>query len=134
MKKIIFEEAIKYLNEGKKIKDEFDNLYWREDQGLFRKDGSNGEIFYNTFLRDSNDYYLPEEPKPFEITKTGLYKTRDGRQAFVSTVTNFNIPEFPIRGLVFGDSLVANWTNKGQNLVYGESDIDIVSEWGTEDA
>ncbi len=134
MKKISFEEAIKYLNEGKKIIENEEYEVWKDDEGILRqKHIESGDLFYNSDLKSFNRYYLPEEPKPFEITKTGLYKTRDSSQAYVSYIggqpKDFYNCCYLING--FGNTVYCNIKGRRYNK---ESSFDIVSEWSDEDA
>ena len=65
----------------------------------------------------------------FKVTHTGLYKTRDGRKAFVSSIdpsTNFT---YVLYGVIEGGRCSWTWTKKGEVLENEENPEDIVAEW-----
>ena len=82
----------------------------------------------------SDDWEVYKEPKKkFEITHTGLYKTRKGRKAFVSCEVKYPTTlKAPFFGIVEGGLTTRWWTKTGKNLCEPFEDgkeFDIVSEW-----
>ena len=74
-----------------------------------------------------DDWEVYEEPKKqFEITHTGLYKTRDGRMALVSFIRNSDHGVF---GVIDGENYSRCWDRSGENCAGEENPEDIVSEW-----
>lgn len=86
------------------------------------------EIYYCNKQLLLDDWEVYEEPKKkkFEITHTGLYKTRDGRMAFVSFISNF---DFGIFGVIDGKYLGSRWTKSGKIWNGEKNPEDIVAEW-----
>lgn len=64
--------------------------------------------------------------KKFKITHTGLYKTRDGRRALVSFISDFVLGIF---GVIEGESIGSRWSENGKIWHGGKHPEDIVAEW-----
>jgi len=67
--------------------------------------------------------------KPFKVTHTGFYKTRDGRKAFVSYVEPSNFYPYRVFGVVCGEGYSSFWSKKGELWIDEEHPKDIVAEW-----
>lgn len=63
----------------------------------------------------------------FEIKETGLYKTRDGRRAFVAYIED--VGPYPVKGKIEGTSEEFSWTRKGYNIDNEIYNTDIISKW-----
>jgi hypothetical protein len=100
-------------------------VYLDDDGELSQEDGL---LYYSNkdLLLDDWEVYGKPKKKEFEITHTGLYKTRDGRMAFVSFVSNF---DFGIFGVIDGENLGSRWSENGKSWNGEESPVDIVAEW-----
>ena len=72
----------------------------------------------------SDDWEVYEEP--FEITHTGIYKTRNGREAFVGTIDNDTL--YPIKGFIAGNKDITCWAKNGKNWDSDNEADDIVSK------
>ena len=73
------------------------------------------------------DWEVYKEPKKkFEITHTGMYKTRDGREAFVGTIEKDTL--YPIKGFIEGDKNITCWAKNGKNWDSENDADDIVSK------
>ena len=86
-----------------------------------------GGLFYSNkeLLLDDWEVY-GELKKKFEITHTGLYKTRGGREAFVGTIENNAL--YPIKGFIEGDKNITCWAKNGKNWDSDNEADDIVSK------
>ena len=74
---------------------------------------------------------MEDKEKPFEITHSGLYKTRDGRKAFVSYIKPDKKKIFPVVGIIEGKTVPTLWSVNGSWNVCleNENENDIVSKW-----
>lgn len=121
------EEIIKRLKAGEVVK--FDNsscIVSMVDGVIISK--NKGSFMFNdcfTVSYISKSYF--EEEEKFEITETGLYKTRDGRQVYVSVVDDES--DYPVRGIVSGSIGLQSWTREGINMQGETLEIDIVAKW-----
>lgn len=64
--------------------------------------------------------------KPFRITGPGLYRTRDGRRAFVSHIEEGMA--YPALGVIEGCKGMTEWTLSGA-WASGTSEYDLISRW-----
>lgn len=71
--------------------------------------------------------YFNGDDNPFEITETGLYKTRDGRRAFVSYADGDT--HYSRKGVIEGEFEEFSWTKKGYEYDNEIHNTDIVSKW-----
>jgi len=87
-----------------------------------------GGFFYSNrdLLLDDWEVYGESKKKKFKITHAGLYKTRDGREAFVGTVENNTL--YPIQGFIRGDKHITCWAKNGKNWDSENDADDIVSK------
>ncbi len=123
------EEAIRAFIKGKKVR----NIEWPACQFIYENDDytiidQNGIEcnFYIFSPQGADSWEVVEEPE-FKITETGLYKTRDGRKAFV----HYFDYDGDVRGVVARNPATMYWTVHGlcaNGYVYTEED-DIVSKW-----
>ena len=62
----------------------------------------------------------------FEVTHTGLYKTRNGRKVFVSFIKKDGCI-----GVIEGEEEITFWDRRGLYLYWDDEElpVDIVSEW-----
>lgn len=72
---------------------------------------------------------MTKRKKQFEVTHTGLYKTRAGKKAFVSYVIQDSLYGFPIFGVIEEDYKIMTWTRSGEFWTGEEDFKDIVAEW-----
>lgn len=86
-----------------------------------------GGLFYSNKELLLDDWVIYEDPKKkFEITHIGMYKTRDGREAFVGTLANNDL--YPIKGFIEGDKNTTCWAKNGKNWDSDNEADDIVSK------
>lgn len=118
------EEIIKRLKNGEIVKRKtvHDNeiIYKMIDGIIVRED--EGCTTLNSFIAIDDQYF--EEKRPFMITKTGVYKTRDGRKAYVCNIDDNGDCTFVIEG----ESRLYYSTKQGSTSDQ-ETEMDIVSEW-----
>ena len=118
-------ELKEHLENGGKIR----RPYWEE--GAFIK------LIGNTFVGENGLEYpfSPEDAlycywevyeKPFWITHTGLYKTRAGKKAYVSFISNDDCEFY---GVIDGEKRIMFWYKSGGIWKYGGAPEDIVAEW-----
>lgn len=112
-----------HLENGGKIRRPF----WKEGEWI--------RIFNHAFVDNAcvGFPFLPEDAlycdwevyrEPFEITHTGIYKTRGGRQVYISYIEiRF------VYGVFEGEINIQNWNVDGSLITGEKSDDDIVSEW-----
>jgi hypothetical protein len=93
------------------------------DSGGIRTHHINGR--YRAHEADINDIIIPQ---PFGITEIGLYKTRDGRRAFVGTI--MEKAEYPAKGFICGETGAYSWFLDGRLRRCGVNDAeDLVAKW-----
>lgn len=117
------EEIIKRLKNGEVINDEESISTIKMIDGVIVKEYAQEMTFNYAFTVDSVDDYYFEEEEKFEITETGLYKTREGGRVFISAIEDYAF------GIVEGEKIRRDWYLTGR---FGEglkSRIDIVSKW-----
>lgn len=128
LNKLTPEEVIKRLKNGEVIHFEGNDLTLKMIDGIIIERGRDCTGFNYAFIVDRNisDYYFEEEP--FEITETGVYKTRDGRKAFVYKISDETNTIYPIHYIVEkeDDSILATKQGKYDT---GETELDIVAKW-----
>lgn len=74
--------------------------------------------------------YFNETEEPFEIKETGLYKTRDGRKAFVCEIDNeIDCNEHPIKYVIEDCDFLYTTSKNGMFYKTKENKFDIVSKW-----
>lgn len=129
LKGMSVEEIIRLLKEGKEIKYENTTVKTKMIEGVicdFEEDGECFTIGSSFVSLDIDKAYIEEEEK-FEITETGLYKTRDGRKAFVYRIDK---NDFFSVNYVIENAICTSATKHGLNISNNkESDFDIVAKW-----
>lgn len=70
-----------------------------------------------------------ESKKHFKVSHTGLYKTRDGRKVFVSSIDPSANFTYILFGVIEGERRNRIWSKKGELWKNEESPEDIVAEW-----
>ena len=86
-------------------------------------------MFYSNKELLLDDWVIYGElKKPFEVSHTGLYKTRDGRKAFVSYIDQHS-STYAICGIIVGERNSNLWTRSGRTWTVEETPEDIVAEW-----
>ena len=82
---------------------------------------------YDTKIPLDKEFYF--ECEPFEIKETGIYKTRDGKKAFVSFIKT-NGKNKNICGVIDGDDSIFDWKENGYYSIEGEpTEYDIIGKW-----
>ena len=121
-------ELKEHLKKGGKIK----RAFWEEgewirlvEQSFVDEDGMNFPFLpVDAFDSDWEVY-----KEPIKITHTGLYKTRDGRKVFISSVDPSANFTYVLFGVIEGERRNRIWSKKGELWKNEESPEDIVSEW-----
>ncbi len=121
------EEVIERLKNGGVIHSEGNNCKIKMMEGVIVTKFKDVTQFGMGFtVYSHNDYYFEEDEK-FEIKETGLYKTRDGRKAFVYRIDknlSFSV-DYCIE-----NGLCESATEYGfSRTKYCECDNDLVSKW-----
>lgn len=123
------EEVAKLLQEGKIIKDFTSDAEYKLINGLLYNSNTKS-LGGSIYLDDKVLYFEIEEEtikEHFEITETGLYKTRDGSRAFVAYIED--VGPYPVKGKIEGTSEEFSWTRKGFNIDNEIFNTDIISKW-----
>lgn len=122
------EEIFAHLKAGRVVaRDDDDGTYKLVNGLVCRYEGDTiTDIGYTLDLEDAALYIDIEEP--FKINGTGLYKTRDGRRALVSFISNDKDLVFPAYGIVEGDSSRDSWRLDGHALNDKTSVDDLVEK------
>lgn len=82
---------------------------------------------YDTKIPLDKEFYF--ECEPFEIKETGVYKTRDGKKAFVSFIKHIGKNNYPC-GVIDGDDSKFEWKENGYYSIEGEpTEYDIIGKW-----
>lgn len=127
------EEVMRRLKSGEIVRSLESDTVYRISNGLLCRYGGNCEcIGIGVRLNPWCDQYYFDCPDEFKITKTGLYRTRDGRKVFVSYIVKDDEDcDFPVEGVIEGSSEVHNWRTSGlwDGYVDKITDNDIVGEW-----
>lgn len=126
LKDLKFEEIIKRLKNGEVVHGDGSWIYKMIDGiicAFWCKESYIGAMI--DLDAESESYFETEEP--FEIKETGLYKTRDGKRAFVSYI-NEDV-KYCIIGIVEGENAFLTWTVDGSYHIGEENPEDIVSKW-----
>lgn len=130
------EEIIKRLKNGAFVKydgDDEDPIEARLIDGMIVKKylargKSVFEISSGIYVDESDDYYF-EEQEELKIEKTGLYRTRDGRTAYVSVLLDGDY-KYTAIGILEGKNESSSWTLDGAYCVGEESGEDLVEYLG----
>ena len=127
MKKITFEEAIKALDEGKKVYCNISNYldFFLKENGVYCYYQNNQKYVHNIKISRCRYFYLPEESKPFEITETGFYRTRGGEVVFVFDIARNSDITYPISGCIINGTNEC-WKRQGEYLEMGLTAKDLV--------
>lgn len=104
------EEIIKRLKAGEVIKIDGDQLFEIKciDGVVCSFDGPAKRINTSVVIDDHDDFYFEGADDPFKITETGVYKTKDGRRAFICEVR-----EHIVFGMIEGISALIRWSPDG---------------------
>lgn len=90
---------------------------------IINGDGSS----YDTKIPLDKEFYF--ECEPFQIKETGVYKTRDGKKAFVSFIKHIGENNYPC-GVIDGDDYKFEWKENGYYSIEGEpTEYDIIGKW-----
>lgn len=126
------EEVIRCLWAGEIVRVLDSDTTYRISNGLLCRYKDDGGCDIGVQLNPWCDQYYFDCPDEFKITKTGLYRTRDGQKVFVSHIVKDDEDcDFPVEGVIEGSSEVHNWRTSGlwDGYVYKIADKDIVGEW-----
>lgn len=125
LKNLTPEEIIKRLKNGEVVKVDNIKSYYKMIDGVickFYKDGDVGvgEMFYKN---PKDIYFETKEPLTFEQGK--FYKTRDGKKAYISSITTTYI-----YGIITGKTSMDTWHLNGMHWHNGDKHKnDIISKW-----
>lgn len=122
-------QAAKWLEEGNRIarkiwKDDGDGYHiYRNKYGVIFESSADKEYPFRKLEELMwDDWEIYEEP--FEITETGMYKTKEGARAFISCIE---------RGFVVGiidrATNTSSWYNDGTIICGACESFNIVSKW-----
>lgn len=131
-KDMTVEEVIRRLWAGEIVRCNESDIVYRISNGLLCSyDGDCGCIGIGVRLNPWCDQYYFDCPDEFKITKTGLYRTRDGRKVFVSKIDPEEDSNYPVSGLVEGADSIGTWSTSGlwDGIVSKTTNRDIVGEW-----
>lgn len=126
------EEIIKRLKNGEVVKreDRWDKLIYRMIDGVIvAKDGTDIIIGDTMVIDKEDDFYFEEEEEPFEITETGVYKTREGKKAFVYEIDEKIDDKYPVCYILEKGDNFHSTTKQGKYNINQETSLDIVSKW-----
>lgn len=124
------EEVIKRLGNGEVIKKVGDNSTISLINGiLVRKSGLYAWINDNLCISDNESLYYFEEEESIEITETGVYKTRDGRKAYIFRIDKDEDDAYPVVYVVENEAYTLSATKQGKNVIDHETSLDIVAKW-----
>lgn len=124
------EEIIKRLKNGEIIHNEGSASTIKMIDGVIVEVYETYITFNQGFTVDATDDLYFEEEEKFEIKETGLYKTRDGRLAFVSSIKDINKNSYPVVAVILGDIETSTWSIKGKRYDTKESGEDLVEYVG----
>lgn len=119
------EDIIKRLKDGEiiKIKEYEDYCFKMIDGVICYITDTNTYIQHQIDSSDTDLYF--EEQEEFNVEKTGRYRTRDGKTAYVSFVGKENA-----YGIVDGFQTDFHWYKDGSHLMFKEDDLDLVEYVG----
>ena len=133
------EEIIKRLKNGEIIRNDEDGDIIKYYDGVIYsvyEDGTCGiNEFFTTDLCLSYYFETDEKPKEkteehFEIKGRGLYKTRDGRKAFVSNIYIDDDGDDEVLGIIDGEEELMCWELDGFRMDRKKpNEVDIISKW-----
>lgn len=128
LKDLTIEEIIKRLKDGEIIVNELNGDECMMIDGVICSRLNNGSVLINDSI-SREDFRFFKTRERFMITETGLYKTRDGRKVYVSSI--LHSATFKVIGLIEGDTETDSWTQYGSNLSDEEEEHpeDIVAKW-----
>lgn len=123
------EEVIKRLKDGDVIHKDNSSVIIKFIDGVTVKEHGTIIIYnYMITIDEINDYYFEEEEK-FEITETGIYKTREGKKAFVYEIDEGDDDIYHVYYIVENDGRTFSVTKQGRVNKYNTSPNDLVSKW-----
>ena len=129
MKKTYFkdlsdEQIIENLKNEMVVKSDEDNYEYKLVDGTLCEFDEGKLTFYNAGLNlNYIDYYF-EEPEVLELEVGELYKTRDGRKAFVGKMRG---DVGVLEGFVENDD-THSWNKDGRSYFFNK-DLDLVEKW-----
>lgn len=121
------EEIIKRMKNGEVVKCRSDNFIFKMIDGVIVLIDKEDMIINDSMVIDKKDDYYFEEKGQFEITETGVYKTRDGRKAYVYEIEDD--PEILYPVMFIADKLEIHVSKNGRYSLLNETVLDIVSKW-----
>ena len=113
------EETIKRLKNGEVIKSDAEETIIKMIEGNLVKTFDDGVFILNPYFISTSEFkFYFEEPEEFKVEKAGIYKTRDGRIAYVTRMI-----EKRRYGIITGSSNVDTWKDSG---IYCSSGVNFV--------
>lgn len=128
LKDLSAKKIIENLKKGLSIEnDNIADRYFMIDNIICHLDHY-GNLYINSSLPFCKHEWFFEVEEPFGITETGLYKTKDGRQVYISLICR---TDYQCEGVIKNESSVQTWNRNGEFIsrrgkVHG---LDIVSKW-----
>lgn len=121
------EEVTAALKEGKVVLDRTGNKY-KSINGFIVVSYISGEWGVDPFIGNHEGLYV-EEPKPLKLEVGKFYKTRDGRKAFVYTITEE--AAYPCWVVLVNSSEGGTYccTIDGQYTTNEEHNKDLIATW-----
>ena len=126
------EEVIKRLRKGEVIKcEDSDKVFYMIDGILVNEDSKKSILVCPCFeISEQVDYLYFEEEEPFIITETGVYRTREGRKAFVYKIDDGDFDDkYPVNYILENDGTSHSATKRGKYNAKQETELDIVAKW-----
>lgn len=123
------EEVIKRLKNGEIVKHKnYKYIIKMIDNVIVLIDEEDVIIGDSLVIDNENDYYF-EENESFKITETGLYKTRNGRKAFVFKIDKDVDDAYPVNYVIKNEDYTLSASKQGRNVADHETAMDIVAKW-----
>lgn len=122
------EEVTQALQEGKKVQTDYME-YWLSKGVFFSLNKKDSCVCINSSVLFIPDCMYVNEPKPLKLEVGKFYKTRDGRQAFVYTITEN--AAYPCWVVLVDSSEGGTYccTIDGQYTTNEENNKDLVASW-----
>lgn len=120
LKDLTLKEIIKRLRKGEVIKNNYIGALLYVVNGEILSKDDKGIITICPYF---------EEEEPFEITETGVYRTRDGKRAYVYEVDESVYDKFPVCYILEKEGKPHSTTKQGRFIAGKESPYDIVAKW-----
>lgn len=120
-------EVIQRLKNGEVIKRDDGLCCFYEEQGYIVQADNDGNVFLGASIPVHCDDCFFEES--FEIKETGVYKTKDGRKAYVYEINDGTDIKYPINYIIESSAYSITATKNGRHSVLKETKNDIISKW-----